>query len=319
MINKDSKVYVAGHCGMVGSAILNELKDKGYQNLIYETSKELDLRNQEDVNKYFATEKPDIVIIAAARVGGILANDKYPYQFIYDNLAIETNLIHAAHENDVERAIFLGSSCIYPKFAAQPLKEEYLLTGELEPTNQWYAIAKIAGVKLIEALREQYNRNYVSLMPTNLYGPRDNFDLETAHVLPALIRKFHKAKENGHSTVTLWGTGSPKREFLYVEDLAKAIVFAIENNLDYSLYNIGKGKDLSIKDLALTIQDIIGHEGKIQWDTTKPDGTPRKLMDVTRINQEGWEYDTELEEGIRKTYHWFLKNEDDIKEVKINP
>jgi len=313
-----NNIYIAGHRGMVGSAILHEFNEKGYDNLIYQTSSELDLRNQATVNNYLKTEKPDVVIIAAARVGGILANDKYPYQFIYDNLAIETNIIHAAHKNDVEKVIFLGSSCIYPKFAGQPLKEEYLLTGQLEPTNQWYAVAKIAGIKLIEALRKQYDRNYVSLMPTNLYGPRDNFDLETAHVLPAMIRKFHEAKEDGHSPVTLWGTGTPKREFLYVEDLAKAVVFAMENDLDENLYNIGTGRDLGIKDLALTIQDIIGHEGEIEWDTDKPDGTPRKLMDVSKINRQGWEYSTGLEEGVKKTYHWFLENKEDVKEVKIN-
>jgi len=317
MRKKESKIYIAGHRGMVGSAIINELKDKGYHNLIYQTSSELDLRNQPAVNEYIAKEKPEVVIIAAARVGGILANDKYPYQFIYDNLAIETNLINAAHKNDVEKVIFLGSSCIYPKFANQPLKEEYLLTGELEPTNQWYAVAKIAGIKLIEALRKQYDRNYVSLMPTNLYGPRDNFDLETAHVLPALIRKFHEAKEDDHGPVTLWGTGTPKREFLYVDDLAEAVLFALENDLDGNLYNIGTGKDISIKQLASTIQNIVGHKGDIQWDTDKPDGTPRKLMDVSKINEEGWSYTTELEEGIKKTYHWFLENQDEIKEVKI--
>jgi len=314
----DAKIYIAGHRGMVGSAILNKLKNRGYDNLIYQASSELDLRNQEAVNEYLAEEKPDVVIIAAARVGGILANDKYPYQFIYDNLAIETNLINVAHQNGVEKVIFLGSSCIYPKFANQPLKEEYLLTGELEPTNQWYAVAKIAGIKLIEALRRQYDRNYVSLMPTNLYGPRDNFDLETSHVLPALIRKFHEAKESGHAPVTLWGTGSPKREFLYVDDLAKAVVFSLENDLEEHLYNIGTGKDLSIKELAHKIQDIIGHEGKIDWDTDKPDGTPRKLLDVSKINDAGWKYETELEEGIKKTYHWFLENRDSFKEVKLN-
>jgi GDP-L-fucose synthase len=318
MLDKNSKIYVAGHRGMVGSAIFNELDEKGYDKLIHQTSSELDLRNQKAVNNYLEAEKPDVVIIAAARVGGILANDKYPYQFIYDNLAIETNLIHAAHKNDVEKVVFLGSSCIYPKFADQPMKEEYLLTGELEPTNQWYAVAKIAGIKLIEALRKQYDRNYVSLMPTNLYGPRDNFDLETAHVLPALIRKFYEAKENEHAPVTLWGTGTPKREFLYVEDLAEAVVFALENDLPENLYNIGTGKDLSIKELALRIQDIVGHEGKIQWDTDKPDGTPRKLMDVSKINDEGWSYSIELEEGIKKTYDWFLENQEDIKEVKIS-
>jgi len=317
-LSKNSKIYIAGHRGMVGSAILNELENKGYDNLIYQSSSELDLRNQQAVNEFIKEEKPDVVVIAAARVGGILANDKYPYQFIYDNLAIETNLVNAAHQNDVDKVVFLGSSCIYPKFADQPLKEGYLLTGELEPTNQWYAVAKIAGIKLIEALRKQYDRNYVSLMPTNLYGPRDNFDLETSHVLPALIRKFHEAKENGDEPVTLWGTGSPKREFLYVEDLAEAVVFAIENSLEENIYNIGTGKDLSIKKLAELIQNIIGHKGDIKWDTDKPDGTPRKLLDVSRINNEGWEYKTELEEGIKETYHWFLEHKAGLKEVKFD-
>lgn len=316
-MNKDSKIYIAGHRGMVGSAILNKLKEEGYTNLIHKTSSELDLRNQQSVDEFVSNEKPDVVIIAAARVGGILANNEYPYQFLYDNLAIEANLIHAAHQNDVEKVIFLGSSCIYPKLADQPLKEEYLLTGPLEPTNEWYAIAKIAGVKLIEALRKQYRRNYVSLMPTNLYGPRDNFDLKTSHVLPAMIRKFHEAKENGHALVPLWGSGTPMREFLYVEDLADAILFALENNLDGNLYNVGTGKDITIKELAETIQEIIGHEGEIKWDSSKPDGTPRKLMDVSKMKEQGWSYTTELKNGIKKTYDWFLNNQDQIKEVTI--
>lgn len=315
--SKKIKIYIAGHRGMVGSAILRELKEREYTNLIHQSSSELDLRNQQAVDEYVGKEKPDVVIIAAARVGGIMANKEYPYQFLYDNLAIQNNLINAAHEHDVEKVIFLGSSCIYPKHADQPLKEEYLLTGPLEPTNQWYAVAKIAGIKLIEALREQYDRDYVSLMPTNLYGPRDNFDLKTSHVLPAMIRKFHDARENGHAPVPLWGTGTPKREFLYVEDLAEAVVFAMENKLEDDLYNIGTGKDLSIKELARKIQSIVGHEGEIQWDTSKPDGTPRKLMDVSKINREGWEYQTELDAGIKKTYRWFLENRENIKEVKL--
>lgn len=303
---------------MVGSAILNKLQTAVYNNLILKTHSELDLKNQQAVNESISKEKPNVIIIAAARVGGILANKAYPYQFLYDNVAIEANLIHAAHQNDVEKVIFLGSSCIYPKLAEQPLKEEYLLTGPLEPTNQWYAIAKIAGIKLIEALRKQYNRNYVSLMPTNLYGPRDNFDLETSHVLPAMIRKFHDAKENGNSPVPLWGTGKPMREFLFVEDLADAVVFALENNLDRSLYNVGTGQDITIKKLAEIIQQVTGHEGDIDWDSTKPDGTPRKLMDVSRLKGEGWQYKTELKEGIKKTYEWFVNNQDQIKEVSIS-
>lgn len=311
------KIYIAGHRGMVGSAIKLRLEEKGFDNLVYRTSSELDLIDQQATEEFIESEKPDIVIIAAAKVGGILANDTYPYPFIYDNLQIQNNLINASQKHDVEKVIFLGSSCIYPKLADQPLKEEYLLTGPLEPTNQWYAISKIAGIKLIEALRKQFDRNYVSLMPTNLYGPRDNFDLETSHVLPAMIRKFHDAKENGHSTVTLWGSGTPMREFLFVEDLAEAVRFAMENDLDNSLYNVGTGKDITIKELATTIRDVTGHKGEIEWDSSKPDGTPRKLMDVTKMKNEGWSYKTELEDGIRKTYDWFLKNQDDIKEVKM--
>ncbi|MGF1669891.1 MAG: GDP-L-fucose synthase family protein, partial [Balneolaceae bacterium] len=240
-----------------------------------------------------------------------------PYPFLYDNLQIQNNLINASHQNDVGKVIFLGSSCIYPKMAPQPLKEEYLLTGPLEPTNQWYAVAKIAGVKMVEALRKQFDRNYVSLMPTNLYGPRDNFDLETSHVLPAMIRKFHDAKEAGNKPVTLWGSGKPMREFLYVEDVADAVLFAMENDLEETLYNVGTGKDITIKELAETIQEITGHNGKIEWDSTKPDGTPRKLMDVSRMKEQGWTYTTELKEGIEKTYRWFLENRDRIRELKV--
>jgi GDP-L-fucose synthase len=317
MINSKSKIYIAGHRGMVGSAILNKLREQGYTNLPVRTSTELDLRDQHAVDNFVENERPDVIIIAAARVGGIMANNSYPYQFIYDNLAIETNLINSAHKHDVSKVIFLGSSCIYPKLANQPLKEEYLLTGPLEPTNEWYAIAKITGIKLCEALRKQYNRNYVSLMPTNLYGPRDNFDLETSHVLPAMIRKFHDAKINGHQTVRLWGTGNPMREFLYVEDLAEAVLYAVEHDLEESLYNIGTGKDITIKELAEIIQKEVGHEGDINWDSTKPDGTPRKLLDVSRINDEGWKYETDLIDGIRYTYRWFIEHHDRIKEVKI--
>ncbi|NBC27160.1 MAG: NAD-dependent epimerase/dehydratase family protein [Bacteroidetes bacterium] len=314
---KNKKIYIAGHRGMVGSAIKHKLEQEGYKNLVFRTSAELNLTNQQSTDEFFASETPDIVIIAAARVGGILANDKYPYPFLYDNLQIQNNLINASHKQNAEKVIFLGSSCIYPKLADQPLKEEYLLTGPLEPTNQWYAVAKIAGIKLIEALRRQHNRNYVSLMPTNLYGPRDNFDLETSHVLPAMIRKFDDARENGHTPVPLWGSGKPMREFLYVEDLADAVLFAMENNLEQSLYNIGTGKDITIKELAETVQKITGHEGEITWDSSKPDGTPRKLMDVSRMKNEGWSYSTDLEEGIRNTYRWFLEHRESIKEVKM--
>jgi GDP-L-fucose synthase len=302
---------------MVGSAIKRKLESEGFDNLVVRTSSELDLRNQQAVKAFFVAEKPQVMIDAAARVGGILANRDYPWQFLYENLEIQNNLIAAAHENDVKKLIFLGSSCIYPKLAEQPLREDSLLTGPLEPTNQWYAIAKIAGVKMVEALREQYGRDYVSLMPTNLYGSNDNFDLETSHVLPAMIRKFHDAKEAGHKPVKLWGTGSPMREFLHVDDVAKAVWFTLNNEMQHGLYNVGTGKDITIKELALTIQKITGHEGEIQWDTTKPDGTPRKLMDVSRMKEAGWTYSIELEDGIRSTYEWFLDNIGDIKEVKM--
>ncbi len=312
-----AKIYIAGHTGMVGSSVLTIFQERGYTNIVTRSSAELDLRNQSAVNDFIHQEQPDAVILAAARVGGILANSQFPYQFLYDNLAIQNNVIDAAHNNDIEQLIFLGSSCIYPKHADQPLKEEYLLTGPLEPTNQWYAVAKIAGIKMCEALREQYGRNYTALMPTNLYGPRDNFDLETSHVVPAMIRKFHEAKEGGHYPVTLWGSGNPKREFLYVDDLAEAVLFTFEEQLKGNLYNVGTGKDLKIKELAELIQEIVGHQGEIVWDKSKPDGTPRKLLDVSKMEAKGWHHQTALEEGLEKTYHWYLENQDQLKEVKV--
>lgn len=316
-IQKTDKIYIAGHRGMVGSAVYRKLVEKGFTNLVVRTSGELDLRNQKEVYAFIEQEKPDAVIIAAAKVGGILANDSYPYTFLHDNLMIEDNLIHASHNNDIEKLIFLGSSCIYPKHADQPLKENSLLTGPLEPTNQWYAIAKIAGVKLCEALRKEYGRDYVSLMPTNLYGPGDNFDLKTSHVLPAMIRKFHDAAERDHEPVTLWGTGKPMREFLYVDDMADAVWFTLRNKLKDHLYNVGTGKDISIAKLAEKIQRITGHEGTIVWDTNKPDGTPRKLMDVSKMAKEGWSYSTELTDGIEKTFKWFKLNREEIREVRF--
>jgi len=317
MISKETNIYIAGHQGMVGSAVWRALASKGYRNLIGKTSKELDLRNQQAVINFYNKEQPEVVIDAAAKVGGILANNDYPYQFLMENMQIQNNLINGAHKAGVDKFIFLGSSCIYPKFAPQPLKEEYLLTDSLEPTNQWYAIAKITGVKACQAIRRQYNKEYVSLMPTNLYGSFDNFDLKTSHVLPAMLRKFHEAKENDHSPVTLWGSGTPMREFLFVDDMAEAVVYALENNLPEYLYNIGTGKDITIKELAEIIQKVTGHQGKILWDESKPDGTPRKLMDVSKMKNMGWTYSIELEEGIKKTYDWFLENIDSIKEVKL--
>lgn len=317
MISPQTKIYLAGHNGMVGSAIKKKLENEGYFNLVYKSSSKLDLRTRQAVQKFMSTVKPDVVINAAAKVGGIWANKEYPWQFLYDNLEIQNNLISTSHQNDVQKFIFLGSSCMYPKFAEQPLKEEFLLTGPLEPTNQWYAVAKIAGVKMIEALRQQYNRDYLSLMPTNLYGPNDNFDLKTAHVLPAMIRKFHEAKEEGNKPVELWGTGSPMREFLHVDDVADAVFFALTNDMEYDLYNVGTGKDIIIKNLALLIQDIVGHNGEIQWDISKPDGTPRKLLDVSRLKNAGWTYNIELENGIQSTYNWFKEHYDEIREVKL--
>lgn len=316
-MNKQSKIYIAGHRGMVGSAIWRKLEAEGYNNLLGKTSKELDLRNQQAVKDFFDAEKPEVVIDAAARVGGILANNDYPYQFLMENLQIQNNIIDTAHNTDVEKFIFLGSSCIYPKLAPQPLKEEYLLTDTLEPTNEWYAIAKITGVKACEAIRKQFGKDFVSLMPTNLYGSHDNFDLKTSHVLPAMIRKFHEAKKNGNKPVELWGSGTPMREFLYVDDLADAVFFALENKLSENLYNVGTGKDLTIKALAESIQKITGHEGEIIWDSSKPDGTPRKLMNVDKMKKEGWEASTSLEEGIEKTYYWFLENNSSYKQIKL--
>ena len=316
-MQKTKKIYIAGHRGMVGSAVLRALKTKGYTNLIGKTSKELDLRNQQAVFDFYEKERPEVVIDAAAKVGGILANNDYPYQFLMENMQIQNNLIDGAFKLGIKKFIFLGSSCIYPKFAPQPLKEEYLLTDSLESTNEWYAIAKITGVKACQSIRKQFNRDYVSLMPTNLYGTYDNFDLETSHVLPAMLRKFHEAKQNENAPVKLWGSGTPMREFLYVDDMAEAVVFALENQLSDHLYNVGSGKDITIKELAETIQKVVGHKGKILWDTSKPDGTPRKLMDVSKMKNIGWTHSTELEEGIEKTYAWFLNNIDSFKEVKL--
>ena len=317
MVTTNSKIYIAGHSGMVGSSVWRILVSKGYTNLIGKTSSELNLRNQQGVCDFFNQEQPEVVIDAAAKVGGILANNDFPYEFIMENMQIQNNLIDGAHKVGVKKFIFLGSSCIYPKFAPQPLKEEYLLTDSLEPTNEWYAIAKITGVKACQAIRKQYDRDYVSLMPTNLYGYYDNFDLQSSHVLPAMLRKFHEAKINNHSDVTLWGSGTPRREFLFVDDLAEAVVYTLERKLPDHLYNVGSGKDITIKELAEMIQNIIGHTGNIVWDESKPDGTPRKLMSVSKMKNIGWEYATELERGIKKTYQWFLDNKDTIKEIKL--
>ena len=316
-MNLNSKIYIAGHNGMVGSAIWRVLSNKGYTNLIGASSKDLDLRNQEAVRNFITTEKPEIIIDAAAKVGGILANNDFPYQFLMENMQIQNNLISTAFELGINKFIFLGSSCIYPKLAPQPLKEEYLLTGSLETTNEWYALAKITGVKSCQAIRNQFGRDYVSLMPTNLYGTHDNFDLTSSHVLPALIRKFHDGKNNNNTPVTLWGSGTPLREFLFVDDMAEAVVFALENKLPDYLYNIGTGKELTIKELALLIQKIVGHNGEIIWDESKPDGTPRKLLDVSKMHSLGWKHQINLEDGIQKTYDWFIENINDFKELKM--
>jgi len=307
-MKKDAKIYVAGHRGLVGSAIMRKLKSEGYNNLVYRTSSELDLRRQQKVEEFFKEEQPDYVFLAAAKVGGIQANDRYSADFIYDNLMIQNNVIEAAYQNDVEKLLFLGSSCIYPKHAPQPMKEEYLLDGKLEPTNEAYAIAKISGIKMCEHYNKQYGTNFISVMPTNLYGPNDNFDLETAHVLPALMRKFHEAKVNNEEQVVVWGTGTPKREFLHVDDLADAVVYLMNNYDGSEIVNIGVGKDISIQELAELIQDIVGFKGDIVNDTSKPDGTPRKLLDVSRLNELGWEAHIDLREGIGMTYKWYKKN-----------
>ena len=311
----NKKIYVAGHNGMVGTALTNELKQRGYTNLILKDSSILNLVKQNEVESFFKIEKPEIVIIAAAKVGGIFANNTYRAEFIYNNLMIEANIINAAYQTACEKLIFLGSSCIYPKLAPQPLKEEYLLSGYLEHTNEPYAIAKIAGIKLCENFYRQYGCNFFSVMPTNLYGPHDNFDLEKSHVLSALIRKFHGVKLNKGKNVTIWGSGKPLREFLYVDDLADAVLFILENIDAKTIYeegishlNIGTGKDISINELANLVGGIVGFEGVIMYDSSKPDGTPRKLMDVSRLTELGWKYKTELRDGITTTYEWFLEN-----------
>ncbi len=316
-LSKDAKIYIAGHKGMVGSAIWRALTAAGYTKLIGQTSQQLDLRNQDAVNQFMEHTTPEVVIVAAAKVGGILANSQFQYQFLLENLQIQNNIIDAAHRNNTKKLIFLGSSCIYPKLAQQPLTEDSLLTGPLEPTNEGYAIAKIAGVKLCQHIKNHYNKDFVSLMPTNLYGSNDNFDLKSSHVLPAMIRKFHDAKLDNNAPVTLWGSGTPMREFLYVDDLAQAVLFAMHNQMPDHLYNVGTGTDITIKQLATTIQKAIGHTGPIIWDSTKPDGTPRKLMDVSKLKQAGWQYTTNLEQGIAKTYQWFLDNPSTYKQVKL--
>lgn len=301
-MNKESKIYVAGHRGMVGSSIVRKLQNEGFNNLALKTSAELDLRNQAAVSTFFETEKPEYVFLAAAKVGGIQANNIYRADFLYDNLMIEANIIHAAYKNKVEKLLFLGSSCIYPKLAPQPLKEEYLLTDELEYTNEPYAIAKIAGIKLCENYRKQYGCNFISAMPTNLYGPNDNYDLKNSHVLPALLRKFHSAKVNNAPSVEIWGSGSPKREFLHVDDLADACYTLMQEYDGEEWFNIGTGEDISIKDLALLIKDVVGYDGELTFDSSKPDGTPRKLMDVSKLHKIGWKHQIELKEGIQRVY-----------------
>ncbi len=307
-LKKTSKIYIAGHRGMVGSAIVRKLEKEGYQNIITRTSDELDLRNQQAVADFFATEQPEYVFLAAAKVGGIIANNTYRADFLYENLAIQNNVIHQSYVNGVTKLMFLGSSCIYPKMAPQPLKEEYLLTGLLEETNEPYAIAKIAGIKMCDAYRSQYGCNFISVMPTNLYGYNDNYHPQNSHVLPALIRKFDEAKRSGDKTVSIWGSGSPKREFLFADDLAEACYFLMQTYNEAHLINIGTGHDLSIKELALMIKEVVGYEGELAFDATKPDGTPRKLMDVSKLHQQGWRHKVELREGLELTYQDYLKN-----------
>jgi len=308
-MEKSAKIFVAGHNGMVGSAIVRKLKALAFNNISIRTSKELDLRDQKEVHSFFVTEKPDYVFLAAAKVGGILANNTYRADFLYDNLLIESNIIHAAYQNNVKKLLFLGSSCIYPKLAPQPLKEEYLLTGLLESTNEPYAIAKITGIKLCEAYRDQYGCNFISAMPTNLYGPGDNYHPDNSHVIPGLIRRFHDAKIAGKSNVEIWGTGSPLREFLYVDDMAEACLFLMEKYDEKMFVNVGAGRDISIKELAHLIKDIVGFKGEIIFDSTKPDGTPRKLMDVSRLSAMGWQYSVHLREGLEKTYEIYKREQ----------
>jgi len=312
-MERDAKIYVAGHRGLVGSAIVRRLERAGHTNLLTATSKELDLTDQGQVQAFFERERPRYVFLAAAKVGGILANDSYPAEFIYDNLMIEANVIHAAYRAGVQGLLFLGSTCIYPKLAPQPLKEEYLLTGPLEPTNEWYAVAKIAGIKLCQAYQRQYGCRYFAAMPTNLYGPGDNFDLERSHVMPAMIRKFHEARERGEESVTLWGTGTPRREFLHVDDCADACLFLMDHHQGSEIVNIGVGEDLPIAELAELVRRVVGFQGRIDYDTAKPDGTPRKLVDVSRINALGWRAGIALEDGIRDTYNWFLEHQASLR------
>jgi len=307
-MDKNSKIYVAGHRGMVGSAVVRKLNAEGYHNIVVRTSKELDLRNQQAVNTFFDTEKPEYVFLAAAKVGGIHANNTYPAEFIYDNLMIEANIIHASYINKVKKLLFLGSSCIYPKFAKQPIKEEYLLDGYLEPTNEAYAIAKITGIELCKFYRRQYGCDFISAMPTNLYGPGDNFNLETSHVMPALIRKFHEAKVSGEKQVVMWGTGTPRREFMHVDDLAAACYHLMENYSEELHVNMGTGEDIEIGELAKLIKEIVGFEGEIVNDLSKPDGTPRKLLDVSLLKSIGFKYKIELKEGIEAVYSWVVEN-----------
>lgn len=304
-MKKEAKIYVAGHRGLVGSAIIRTLMKNGYTNLITRTHSELNLLDQQAVANFFTTEKPEYVFLAAAKVGGIMANKEYPADFIYQNLQMQNNVIENSHQNKVTKLLFLGSSCIYPKMAPQPIKEEYLLTGPLEPTNDAYAIAKIAGIMMCQSYHRQYGSNFISVMPTNLYGENDNFNLENSHVLPALIRRFHEAKISGAPSVTLWGTGTPKREFLYVDDLAEACLHLMQTYNEPEIVNIGTGEDVTIKELAETIAEIVGYKGILDWDTTKPDGTPRKLLDVSKLHSLGFKHKTPLEEGIKKTYLWY--------------
>lgn len=306
-MHRDAKIYVAGHRGLVGSAIVKELTEKGFTNIIFRTSKELDLRNQQAVNQFFITEKPEYVFLVAAKVGGIKANWDYPAEFIYDNLAIESNVIHAAYKQGVKKLLFLGSSCIYPKDCPQPIKEEYLLTGLLEKTNEPYAIAKIAGINLCQSYNRQYGTNFIVCMPTNLYGPRDNFDLQTSHVLPALLAKMYKAKKEQQEQVVVWGTGTPYREFLYVDDLTDALIFLMQQYNESEIINVGTGKDITIKELAFLIKEIVGYEGTIIFDQSKPDGTPRKLLDIEKLKSIGWQPATSLKEGIQKTLQWMVQ------------
>ncbi|HHD2965216.1 GDP-L-fucose synthase [Clostridium perfringens] len=307
-MNKNSKIYVAGHRGLVGSAIVRNLQEKGFNNIICRTHKELDLTNQNEVRKFFEEERPEYVFLAAAKVGGIHANNTYPADFIYENLMIQNNVIKAAHDFEVKKLLFLGSTCIYPKMAPQPIKEDYLLTGSLEETNEAYAVAKIAGLEMCKFFKRQYGDNFISCMPTNLYGPNDNFDLKNSHVLPALIRKFHEAKVNNSEVVEVWGTGKPLREFLYVDDMADACVFLMENYDGEQHVNIGTGVEVSIRELAETVKEVVGFEGELVFNTDMPDGTPRKLTTVDKLNDLGWKYNIELKRGIELSYNWFLKN-----------